>query len=199
MSIDDLVRQLEDPDADTRALALGSLIRHGSAALPALYGALKSAKVETRQYAAEGVASIADPSSADVLHAALSDNDGYVRSQAAVGLMRMGDPRALAALVATIADYENVLRGDETLSSAALNAYGSQALPALAPVLKDVDPWRRRYAFAVVRKLASNLLGPQGDWQQLHSTLGTYDPDGPADERDAAADQWQAWIRTHLP
>jgi HEAT repeat protein len=196
-SLNELIARLDHPDADTRALALGELVRQGSQAAPALAGALSNTSARVRELAAEGLGQIADPATAAALYAALNDSSACVRGQAAAGLMRMRDPRALEALIRTLNDCEDVLHANYTLSAYALEAYGSAALPALAPELKSGDPWRRRRAFTVVRTLATRILGQQGDWNTLHNSLGDYDPDGQHDQRDEAAERWAAWIKTH--
>jgi HEAT repeat protein len=196
--LNELIARLDHPDADTRALALAELVRMGSQATAALAGALSSPSPRARELAAEGLGRIGEPAGAPALHAALNDTGECVRAQAAAGLMRMGDPRALEALIQTLTDCEDVLHAEHTLSAYALEGYGPAALPALAPELKSGDAWRRRRAFTVVRTLATRMLGQQGDWNTLHASLGTYDPDGPADQRDEAAQRWAAWIKTHV-
>src|SRR5262245_39625974 len=97
-SVADLVEQLNSPDFNARALALAELVQRGRAATPALLEALKSADDRLRAQAAQGLAEIADPLSAEPLALALNDGSGEVRARAAHGLARISDSRAIGAL-----------------------------------------------------------------------------------------------------
>ncbi|HEX8116920.1 MAG TPA: HEAT repeat domain-containing protein [Pyrinomonadaceae bacterium] len=192
-SVADLVRQLSSPDFNERALALARLIMKGNAATPALTELLKSPDEDLRTKAAQGLAEIADPASADTLAGLLDDENGLIRARAAQGLALMNDPRALDALVRTIDDAEDILHVDHTLSTYGLIRMGPPALPAVAPLLKSDDPLTREHAFLVVTSIVSKL--PEGkDLDGLSRSLGSYDPHGAAPERERAADQWLDWI-----
>ena len=48
-------------------------------------------------------------------------------------------------------------------------------------------------AFTVLRAIVSAT--PEGkNWDALWTSLGRYDPVGPAAERDKAAEQWKGWV-----
>src|SRR5215831_8967796 len=98
-SIDRLVNDLEVNDTSTQGSALARLILRGKPAVPALERLLNGGEARQRALAAEGLSTIADPSSAEALAAALDDADGHVRSLAAAGLAQMGDPRGIPGLV----------------------------------------------------------------------------------------------------
>src|SRR3954447_2253065 len=88
---------LDSPDVDVRGLAVGELTSRGKRAIPALVEVLKNGTGSARALAAEALAKLADPSTADALADALKDKDGDVRARAASGLANMDDPRALDA------------------------------------------------------------------------------------------------------
>jgi HEAT repeat protein len=196
-SIQDLVRQLSSSDFNTRALALARLVQQGKAATSALMEALSSPDDGLRALAAQGLAEIADPASADTLARALDDNNEEVRARAAQGLTLINDNRAIDALVRTINDLPDVLHHPYTLSTYGLIDLGSQALPAVAPLLKSADTATRERAFLVVSSIISEL--PEGqDWNQLWQSLGSYDPHGTTPERDRAAEQLLNWIGSQV-
>ncbi len=197
-TIDKLVDQLSDPKGDTRGLALAELVRRKAAAVPGLTGVLSGPDARARGLAAEGLGMIGAPSAADALYAALGDSDSCVRGKSAGALQRLGDPRALEAMLRAIADCPDVLHSEHTVATYGLMGYGPKALPALAPLLKDPDADRRRRAFTALRALVQRLPGTPVDWPTLHSSLGGYDPGAPSAQRDNAADEWAAWIRTHV-
>jgi HEAT repeat protein len=196
-TVEELLEHLHSDDEDVRGLALGELVRRGDAAIPALLKALKSATPAVRALAAEGLGLIGNPASADDLATAVHDADEGVRSQAATALARVGDPRALQALIDTLDDNYDLLQADLTLSAYTLSRYGPEALPALAPLLKDEDLSIRTQAIWIIRRIAAGLLGEDQDWAELWQSLGSYEPDAPAGERDRSADRWAAWIEAH--
>jgi HEAT repeat protein len=193
-SIQELIKQLSSLDFNARALALAELVRRGKAATSDLAEALKSPDAQLRTQAAQALAEIADPASAEVLAQALHDGDDQVRARAAQGLARLQDSRALDALILTINDFPDVLHHPYTLSTYALIQMGSPALLSLAPLLKSADPMTRQRSYVVIRSIVSQL--PEGvDWERIWQSLGRYDPLGSDLERERAADQWLAWIR----
>jgi HEAT repeat protein len=192
-SLDELAAQLSSPEFNTRALALAELVRQGKAATPVLMEALNSSDDVLRVLGARGLGEIADPASAEALAHALDDANHEVRAHAAQGLARMNDERAIEALVRTINDLPDLEHDPYTLSIYNLIALGSPTLPAIAPLLKSTDPTTRERAFLAFRTIVSAL--PEGkDWQQLWQSLGSYDPHGPSQERERAADQLSSWI-----
>lgn len=191
--VDELVKQLNSPDPNQRALALAELVHEAGSAVPVLTEALASPDVRLRTQAAQALAEIADPASADAFFQALSDSDEAVRARAAQGLARIKDQRAIKALVQTINDFPDVLHAPYTLSTYLLIEAGPDALPAVAPLLMSSDPLTRERAFLVVRTIVSEL--PEvANWEQLWESLGRYDPNGAAYERDHAAVQWLTWV-----
>ncbi|HEV2915035.1 MAG TPA: HEAT repeat domain-containing protein [Pyrinomonadaceae bacterium] len=195
-SVEDLVEQLSSPDFNARALALAELVQHGRAATAALTKALESSDERLRAQAAQGLAEIADPASAETFAQLLNDTNGEIRARGAQGLTRINDSRAIDALVRTINDLENLLHYPYTLSTYGLIQLGPPALSAVAPLLKSDDPVTRERAFLVIRSIVSQL--PEGkDWEQLQRSLGSYNPAGTTPEREQAADQWLNWIKQH--
>lgn len=197
-SLEDLANRLESTDRDTQALALGELIAQGKLAVPVLTHALGSENDYTRALAAEGLAQIADPASADSLVAALDDPSDRVRAYAATGLSNMGDPRAIDALVRTINDYPDRLHSYYSLSTYALMNQGAEALPVVAPLLKSPDLQTRRRAFLAVRSIITQrILSESETWESLWESLERYEPDAPEAQRNQAADRWINWIQQH--
>jgi HEAT repeat protein len=192
-SLPELIEQLSSPEPNTRALALADLVQHGSAAVPVLMEAFNTTDEGVRTQVARALAEIADPSSADTLARAVSDNNGEVRARGAQGLARMNDHRAVSALVDTINDFPDVLHDPFTLSVYELIRLGPPILPAIVPLLKSADAITRQRAFLVFRIIISNL--PEvTDWEQFWQSFGSYDPDATAQERDRAADQLASWV-----
>jgi hypothetical protein len=197
-SIPELIDQLDAPDGNTRARALAALVMQGRAAAPNLELVLANPNPRMRASAAQGLAEIADATSAEALFKASYDSDEEVRSHASHGLARIGDPRALDALLRTFDDFPDVLHGPFTLSAYGLINMGRGALPAVAPLLKSPRPMTRARAFAVIAGAVSAL--PEGrDWAGLWRSLGRYDPNADAADRDRAADLWIDWCRSTSP
>lgn len=189
----ELVDGLSASHFNDRALALAELVRRGRDSTSALLEAFATARGELRARVAQGLAEIADPSTADVLAAMLDDPDGEVRARGAQGLVRIGDPRALDALLRTIDDYPDIMREPDTLSTDGLTDLGPAVLPSVVPLLKAPGLMTRARAFLILRRLVPGLAA-QRDWQQLWIQLGRYLPDAPQPLRDAAADQWVDWV-----
>jgi HEAT repeat protein len=190
---EDVVEHLNSDDGDTRSRALGELIARGKKAVPALLKVLKGGEARARFLAAEGLASIADPATADTLYEALEDDDDKVRAHAATGLMKIGDPRALDALVRTINDFPDVL-SEYSLSTFALAQYGPKALPAVAPLLKAPEQWTRAKAIYIFRKILSQPSGGGTD-PELQKWLQAYNASAPEAERDEMADKLIARVK----
>ena len=193
-SPEEVAQLLESGDGDTRGLALGELISRKKRGIPVLLAALKSDKAQTRALAAEGLATIADPSTADALAAALKDKDDTVRARAASGLANMDDPRALDALIETLGDAEDVLHAPYTLSTYALSRYGPEALPAVLPLLKARDAATRTRALYIVRRILE-----QAGNTNLRRLLDSYDPNAKAAARNKVAAQLIKEIDKHPP
>lgn len=197
-SLGELVEALSASDFNERALALAELVRRGHQSTQALLAAFQTPDIELRARIAQGLAEIADPMSADTLAAMLSDPDERLRARGAQGLTRIRDPRALDALLSTIDDYPDIMREPDTLSTDGLTDLGPAVLPRVVPLLKAPNPMTRERAFLVVRRLVPQLPNG-GNWQPLWEGLGRYHPTAPQGQRDAAADQWAAWIGRQVP
>jgi hypothetical protein len=194
-SIRELIDQLGAPDGGTRARALAALVMQGRAAAADLELVLANPNPRLRASAAQGLAEVADPASAEALIKASYDSDEEVRSHAAHGLARIGDSHAMDALLRTFDDFPDVLHGPFTLSAYALIDMGRGVVQAVAPLLKSPRPATRARAFAVIQAVVS--ASPEGrDWAGLWHSLGGYDPDAEAADRDRAADLWIEWSRT---
>ena len=194
--VEDLVKRLGSADFNARALALAELVQRGRDATAALTQALESPDDRLRAQAAQGLAEIADPDSAETFAQLLNDSNGEVRARGAQGLARLNDARALDALVRTIDDFADLLHHPYTLSTYGLTRLGPTALPAVAPLLKADDPLTRQRAFLVISSVVSQT--PEGkDWEQLWRSLGSYRPGGAAAEREHAAALWLDWISQH--
>jgi len=190
--IRELIEQLDAPDGQTRARALAALVMQGGAARADLERALATPDPRLRSRIAQGLAEIASLASAEALRQASHDGDEEVRAHAAHGLARMRDPRALEALLRTFDDFPDVLHNPFTLSAYGLIEMGARALPAVAPLLRSPQPMTRERAFAVIQAVVSSL--PEGrDWAGLWRSLGRYDPNADAAERERAADRWIEW------
>ena len=185
-----LVQQLSSADDNERAAALAQLVLRGLECAPALRTAMTSPDVEVRAQAAQALAEIGDPASAELFAAAIGDADERVRGRGAQGLARIGDSRALDALVRTIDDLPDILHNPYTLSLYALTGFGVPALTALAPLLKAPHPLTRARAFLAIREIAAKIA----DRDALARALGDYDPNAPQADRDRAADRWSVWI-----
>lgn len=194
--VEELAAQLSSPDPNERALALAGLVMKGADASPALTKLLESPDEDLRARAAQGLAEIADPASAETLARLLYDPNGVVRARGAQGLALLNDGRAIDALVRTINDFEDVLHAPHTLSTHHLIQIGRPALPAVVALLKSDDRLTRERAFAVVATIVQQL--PEGkDWSLLWQSLGSYDPRGAPTERERAADRWLDWVGQH--
>ena len=195
---DDLIELLGDRDVDTRGLALGELISRKKKWLDAVLTALESDDPLIRATAAEGLAQIADPSTAEELAGHLGDSDPRVRSHVSVALAAMGDARAIDALVATIKDEPDILHSNFSRSSYALIGYGVKALPAVAPLLNDEDPVTRELAIWVFKMVFSQMEVKGPDAEKVQRWLESYNPEAPGGQ-DEIADKLAAWAKTRMP
>lgn len=187
---------LDSTDGDVQSLALRELIARKERALPALLAVLKDGSEQTRSLAAEGLATLASPSTADTLARLVKDANEKVRSYAARGLASMDDPRAISALIATLADFEDVLHTPYTLSTYALARMGPRALAAVLPLLLARDKATRMRAHFIVRRIMEES-GMLSDQPQLKALFEQYDPNDAASARKAAADKMTSWLRDH--
>jgi HEAT repeat protein len=193
---DEVAKQLETGDTNSRGLALEELLKRGKRAVPALLKVLDSDDDDARALAAEGLVKLADPSSADRLAKALDDDDERVRSQAATALAQMDDPRGLDALVRTINDNPDVLHAFLSQSGYALIQQGAKALPAVVPLLKADDAMTRERAVWVIRMIASQMENAEG-YPQLQTALSGYQSDAAPAERNKSAKAIADWVAKH--
>jgi HEAT repeat protein len=89
-SVDQLVADLGSKDAGKRLAARAALVQIGSAAVPALLGALDAHDQHVRWAAGKSLTAIADPSAACKLVDALDDKDTDVRWVAGEALIALG-------------------------------------------------------------------------------------------------------------
>src|SRR5205085_4636844 len=81
--VEDLVKRLGSADFNARALALAELVQRGRDATAALTRALENPDDRLRAQAAQGLAEIADPDSAETFAQLLNDSNGEVRARGA--------------------------------------------------------------------------------------------------------------------
>lgn len=192
---DDLIELLGDRDVDTRGLALGELIARGKKGLAALLKALDDDNPTVRATAAEGLGQIGDPSVDDALAKHLDDSDPKVRSQVLSALAALGDDRAIDSLVKAIKDEPDMLHSNFSRASYALIGYGAEALPAVAPLLKDKDPYTRLLAIWVFKMVFSQMDGKGPDASKVEEWLDSYNPDASGDKQEKIADNLAAWAK----
>ena len=156
---------LGDPDAGTRAVALGALARLGRLADDDLRDALGDPSPAVRSRAVE----LAVPATGIDLVPLLRDPDPFLAEQAAWALgERTPDPEAVAALAATTGDHEDPLVREAAV--AALGALGHpDGLPAVLAATTDKPAVRRRAVLALAA-----FDGPEVD-AALRRALGDRD------------------------
>jgi HEAT repeat protein len=138
-------RALDDPDAATRAVALGALARLGRLVPDDLRTALGDPDPAVRARAVE----LAVPAPELALVPLLDDPDPFVAEQAAWALgERSPDPDAVDALAATAGSHDDPLVREAAV--AALGALGDPAgLPAVLSATTDRPAVRRRAVLAL--------------------------------------------------
>jgi HEAT repeat protein len=103
-------------------------------ALAALHGLLASPQADQRWWAVRALATLPGDEITPLLLQALEDQDTSVRQCAALGLRQRPDPRAVPGLVRTLDDPDPLAR---RLAGEALEAIGSEAVPALLAVMES--------------------------------------------------------------
>jgi hypothetical protein len=122
--------------------------------------------------------------------------------------MSNDDQELIQRLLATINDAPDPLHFELTPSVHALSAMGVGVLPALLPLLSSADPRTRQRAQRVLERVTfdeiSKTLKPRplsstatNAWRDLWEANGSYQWDGPEDQREAALMRWQAWIESN--
>jgi len=139
-------RALGDPDAGTRAVALGALARAARLTDDDLRAALADPDPAVRARAVE----LAVPTTELALVPLLDDPDPFVAEQAAWALgERPPEPDAVGALAATAGRHDDPLVREAAV--AALGALGHPAgLPAVLAATTDKPAVRRRAVLALV-------------------------------------------------
>jgi len=192
----DVQRELQllaSTDAGQRTAALARLVALGGRATDDLIAALAASPAAVRPLLAQALAEIADPRSAATLAQLATDADPQVRGRAAQGLAALRDPRAIEALARTINELPDLLHHPHTVATSTLTAQGAAALPAMLPLLRSQDLATRTRAWLVWRSVAEKLPRA-GAWDALWRQMGSYAPDAPEPQRDAAVRAWEAWL-----
>ena len=149
---------------DVRAeAAVPTLVAHGSQAFPGLEVLLASSSKDARWWAVRTLAEIPDPETLLLLIKALSDQDASVRQCAALALRKRPDAQAVPALISALDDPDHLCA---SLSADALEAIGSEAVPALIEVMQNGSMAARLEA---VRALA--MIGDQRSIPVLFAAL----------------------------
>jgi len=183
----DLARRLRSKDPNEAGLALGDLTALGSGtAAPVLVEAARDDDADTRVYAMEGLATLADPGTEDTVRQALDDPDGRVRAGAAAVLNRLGASDALDALAATLDDWPDLLHGELSRSAYELAGCGEPALRVAVPLLASADWTDRAKGAFITRQVAE-----QGALDDLAAIVAGYDG---RDERPDVADAARRWL-----
>jgi HEAT repeat protein len=158
-----LVRLLEDPaNRDTAAAVLGRL--KDSGALQPLVAMLKSQDPTARLMAAEALAQLADPRSADAWIEAMVYPD--LREIASRSLKRISELRErIAAILDRLRESEDTVALEEARIGVSMDliALGRPAVSELLEALED-DLW-------VVREAAAQALGLIGDLRAVEPLL----------------------------
>lgn len=168
------------------ALAAGTNAEHRKAVLRILLE-LKDARAES------------------VFRDALDSEDEDVRAIGAAGLHGLGTPDALAAAVATIDDAPDPLHFDFTPSVRALTEMGVAALRAVLPLLDSADERTRQHAQKVFeqvtfRRVTDELNPPplstlaREHWTKLWEANGSYQWNGPEEQRRESVRRWRLWL-----
>jgi HEAT repeat protein len=139
----DLIKQLSDPDADTRraaAKALGEAGGDAKVAVPALVRALKDRDLFVRRFAAQALGEIGPEAKQAVpaLQAALKDPRQEVQEAAATALGKLG-PAAGASVLASVVrdpDREPEVRRKAAEALGRMGPEARSVLPTLIAVLK---------------------------------------------------------------
>jgi HEAT repeat protein len=149
---------------DVRAeAAVPTLVAHGSQAFPGLEVLLASSSKDVRWWAVRTLAEIPDPETLLLLIKSLSDQDASVRQCAALALRKRPAAQAVPALISALDDPDHLCA---SLSADALEAIGSEAVPALLEVMQSGSMAARQEA---VRALA--MIGDQRSIPVLFAAL----------------------------
>jgi HEAT repeat protein len=173
-----ILEKLKDPELQFRQAGVWALQRMGKSAVPVLVARLKSANVNQRRCAAEGMIGTNDPSSIPALQQALSDPDARVRTFAARALGWKGNTAAMQALVGALRDASWQVADAAGYSLASI---GEAALPTLMAQFESPDVNAAYQASLAIARMPRLGYGSPGE--ALKRALGA---------ADAASRKWSA-------
>lgn len=206
MTTEDLIEQLADPQ--TRNAARDQLVQAGAAVVDDLLSALAGdIEPEHRKMIMRALMKLNDPRSEEAFRRSLDSDDEDIRAIAATGLYSLGAADALEACLRTIDDAPDMLHYDITPSVRALTNMGLPALNSLLPLLDVPDERTRQHAQKVLEQVTFNeikkALNPPplsplatAEWTKLWESNGSYQWNGPEEQRRAAIKRWEQWIKS---
>jgi HEAT repeat protein len=168
---DELLKDLSDPDRETRLDAIRAIARKGKlpkqdspALIKALGAALKDKEISVRYNAVE-VLSDLGPDCVAVLPAMIEmmkEKEALVRGQTIRAIAQLGPDAkpAIPAFVVALSDEQHLVAG---LASHALGEIGAAAVPALVDALKSPEPNARTeavHALAMIGPAAKEAVQP---------------------------------------
>jgi HEAT repeat protein len=164
LAVADLVKQLDDPDADVREAAVGSLGRIGSpAAIDALLRKLDDPQTDLAAHILRTLRRSPDRRSVDALLRFLGESDRELVRESARALGATGDPRAVMPLLSLLRRTT-----DDTVAEASSDALAH--LGDIAAIFEILPRLRRTTNPVLRRSLAvavGNLLGKRDEFYRL--------------------------------
>jgi HEAT repeat protein len=157
-------------------LAASALASVGSAAIPALLGALKHEAWIARRNASWALGAIDDRRAVDPLIQVLRDREPAVREQAAWALGAIDDSAAVQPLVGSLKDDDYRVRKQSAWALGAIDDH--RAVEPLVVALADQQ--------ADVREQAAWALGSLGDSRALNGLIGALKDSSAGVRRQAA-------------
>jgi HEAT repeat protein len=130
--LEDLLAELDSPDAEAAEAAAAALPAEGETGLAALALRLRGADAEQRWWAARSLAGFSQPAAGELLTGALADAESVVRQCAALSLSRRPHAAASLALVGLLAAQDSL---EARLAGDALVALGAGAVEPLIAAL----------------------------------------------------------------
>jgi HEAT repeat protein len=194
MDISKLLHELKSDQEQS----LITLKRLGRDAIIPLQNAFPTAEPELQISILEAIVMIADESCAGFFLRTLESPSPLIRSWAAQGLLKIKHPTAIQALVRTIADHPDEGHGQFSQSSYSLIGLGFKVLPSIVPLLKDVNPFIREYAWVVLSNVIVRVPEYENSWKSLWEELGKYGPHQDTASRDISANMWEQWVKDHV-
>ena len=206
MTTEELIEQLAD--LQTRNAARDQLVQAGASVVDKLLSALTGDfEPEHRKTIMRVLLELNDPRTEEAFRKSLDSDDEEIRSIAAAGLYKQGAADALYACLKTIDDAPDMLHYDITPSVQALTKMGFPALKSLLPLLDAANERTRQHAQKVLEQVTFNevkkALNPPPlsplattEWRKLWEGNGSYQWNGPEDQRRAAIKRWEQWINS---